>query len=135
MTDQRKVLLVASEDRHVVQVFEHVLSDSSYELLVEKNKLQSVWEILENHVACIVMDLQPLDEENAAYINIIKKIRPRLPIVIISSEERYSSATMVEEFGVFYRTFKPLRIEEIEQLMAGVDRIIQRNQDYLIASL
>ncbi len=40
--------------------------------IVEKNKLLSVWEILANHVACIVMDLKPSDEENAAFINIIK---------------------------------------------------------------
>ncbi|MBN1559392.1 hypothetical protein JW998_04035 [candidate division KSB1 bacterium] len=118
-----------------MQVFGQVLVDSSYELLVETNKLQSVWEILSNHVACIVVDLKPLDEENAAFMKIIKKTRPRLPIVIISSEEKCGSTTFWEESGVFYRTFKPLRTEEIKQLMEGVDRIIQRNQDYLIASL
>jgi DNA-binding NtrC family response regulator len=135
LTDTHKVILVASEDQHVVQVFGQAVTNSSYKLLVEKNKLRSVWEILSNRVACIVIDLKPHDEENAAFINIIKKIRPRLPIVIISAEEKYDSTDLLEESGVFYRTFKPLREEEIKQLMEGIDRIIQRNQDYLIASL
>jgi len=135
LTDKRKVILVATEDPRVVQTFVRVLTERAYRLLVEKNKLRSIWRTLDNNVDCLVMDLKPSDEENAAFVNIIKKVRPRLPIVILSSDERFGSARMLAESGVFYRAFKPLRIEEIEQLIEGVDKIIMRNQDYLCASL
>ncbi|MBN1479167.1 response regulator [candidate division KSB1 bacterium] len=121
-------LILASDDAQVIDVFEQVLEKRAFRLLVEKNKLQGIWDTLDDNVACLVMDLDLPDDENMAFLKIVKKIKPRLPVVILFSEESSTMIRSLADISVFYRTFKPLRLDEIEQLMLGIEKLIARDK-------
>jgi DNA-binding NtrC family response regulator len=128
-------VIIESDDESVIQMFRQASSLKGYKVLVEHEKLQAIWDTLDNIVVCFVIDLDVLGTESMAFINIIKKMRPRLPVVILSSEENQSSTKIMAEFGVFYRGIKPLCVQEVEHILEGVDSHLMRNRDYLSVSL
>lgn len=135
LNDPIPTIIIASKDVDVIDIFYKASAVKDFRILVENEKLQTIWDTLDNMVVCLVLDLETFPIENLAFISIIKKIRPRLPVVVLSPLETLDFEDKLVEFGVFYRGSKPLCVQEVEQLIEGVDSIMMRNRDYLIASL
>ena len=135
MNKSTPTIVIASEDVEAVRGFQQASISKGYNVLVERGKLQAIRAILEHQVICLVLDLECFGSDSLAFMNIVKKIRPRLPIVVLSAEEKISSTRMLAEFGTFYRGVKPLSVQEIEHVVEGVDSNLMRNKDYLYASL
>lgn len=128
-------IIIASSDAEIVGNFWQASIPKGYNVIIGNEKLQTIWDTLDNVVICLVLDLETFGNENLAFINIIKKIRPKLPVVILSSENKYEVAEKLAEFGIFYRGIKPLSVQEIEHIVEGIDSNLMRNKDKLIASL
>lgn len=128
-------LVLASFDVQVIAVFEQVLQKSAFRLVIEKNKLQAIWDTFDDSVVCLVMDLDLRDAESLAFLKIVKKIRPRLPLVVLLTEETSIQSRSLAEIGIYYRTLKPLRLEEIVELMRGIEKVNERNNSYRHVSL
>ncbi len=128
-------IVMTSDDDQVIDLFRRASTVKGFHLLVQRNKLQTIWETLERMVVCLVLDMDVLGAESLALISIINKIRPRLPVVILTSKEEYDAAKQLAEYGIFYRGVKPLSVQEIEHILHGVNSCAMRNRDYLLASL
>ena len=134
MDNKAGCVIVASTDAKVTRIFSNILALKNYSILIAKEKLTVIWDALDSDVKCLVIDLESFFDEERVFINIIKKIRPRLPIVTIHAENREISDCQLET-GIFYRALKPLRVQEIEHVVQAIDRKLLREQDCMSASL
>ncbi len=135
MGKKARTMIVVSNDPKVIHLFNDVLARKEYSILVPENRLQAIWHTLDTDIVCFVVDLSEKSEDELTFINIIKKVKPRLPVVTLYSEVKPNSNRQLAETGIFYRAVKPLRVQEIEQVVEAIERRLLREEDCMSTSL
>jgi len=115
MPDTKSILCAISDEGVKGQIFEALNPIETYSLTFVENSGDLLLDILDKDI-----DLSIIDEKLAGIfcpklIKIIKKSRPRVPLIIISSDDSRKELTEVLEQGVFYFVLKPVKGEELRQ--------------------
>lgn len=117
-------IVIASDDPDVANVIVNILGKKDYFMLITNSKLQALWKILNQELRCLIFDFELESESNLIFINIIKSIRPRLPIIVLSSDNSPDMIKQLTEAGIFYYALKPLIKDEMEQLIDAIDGLV-----------
>ncbi len=114
-------IVIASDDPAVANIIVNILGKKDYFMFITSSKLQALWKILNQEIRCLIYDFELENDSNFMFINIIKSIRPRLPIVVLSSENSPDIIRQLTEMGIFYFALKPLIRDEMEQIIDAID--------------
>lgn len=129
-------IIVASKDSKVIDVVEQSTRASNYKVVAKYSRLQALWSMLSKEAACLILDIELFSyDENEVFTNIVKSVRPRLPIIILLPEQLAQVNHSVFQSGIYYRAVKPASVQEIEQVIDSVDRMLARRCDDLVASI
>jgi DNA-binding NarL/FixJ family response regulator len=84
--------------------------------------------VLTQEVAYFILDFELANNSNLELINIIRRIRPRLPIIIFSEDNSEHTIGEIAELGIFYYALKPLNVEEIEKVVDAAEQFVHEQQ-------
>lgn len=115
--------VIVTEDPNVIKQIGSLLIQYDYSLLVEKSKIKSIVKILEQEINLIVVDTEIQGNSHLDLINIIRKMRPRLPIIVLSNDNSVQTLRTFAQMGVFYSLLKPVESGEVENLVRALDKI------------
>jgi len=118
-------IVIASDDPEVTNVIVSILGKKDYFMLITNSKLQALWKVLNQDLRCLIFDFELESDSNIIFINIIKSIRPRLPIIVLSSDNSPEMIKQLTEAGIFYYVLKPIIKDEMEQLIDAIDGLVQ----------
>jgi len=114
--DGKKIILNAISDENVKgQVIAALDSIDAYSLSWVGNSGDLLLNILDKDVDLAVIDENLVGIAVSKLVEIIKKSRPRIPLIIISSADSKEELAKVLEQGVFYFIMKPVEGEELRQ--------------------
>lgn len=129
MSRATRSVVIASEDADVVSQIQELLLTRNYTPIIEKSALKCIAKVLDQEQHFLILDLDRSKSNFLDLIGIIKKTRPRLPIVTLSSDNSIQTLRALTEAGVFFCLLKPTHSEEIEKVLEAVARYHNR---YLI---
>jgi two-component system nitrogen regulation response regulator GlnG len=134
MTRIEKSSIIASGDSVLINQMIDVLLQYDYSVTIEKSIIKIISRILESEVNLLILDLDAPQELNFDSIDIIRKLRPRLPIIVLSMDNSLETLKTLVQKGVFYSTIKPATTEEIEEVVKAIIRFnqIQKNNESLM---
>ncbi len=124
----RSSVVVATDNPEIINALSSILMKKDSSLLITKSKLHSIFKILTQEVAYVILDYELDDNSNLELINIIRKIRPNLPIIIISEDNSERTISKTAEMGIFYYVLKPLQQEEIERVIDAAEHYTSEQQ-------
>ena len=115
MPDTKSILSAISDEGVKGQVFETLNGIESYSLTWVGNSGDLLLNILDKDVDLAIIDENLAGIVGSKLIEIIKKSRPRIPLIIISSGNSREELARVLEQGVFYFIMRPVKGEELRQ--------------------
>jgi len=118
----RSMLLVA-EDENLIQQVSNQFSKHNYSVVIENSKIKSILKMLQQNIDLIMIDIDVTVNLNLDLIDIIRRTRPRLPIVVLSSDGTIDTLRKYIQAGVFYCALKPLDADEIVKLLEAVSHV------------
>ena len=116
----KEYVIVVTDDTEVIKVVSKVLTKKNYCLFITSSKIHSIFNILDDEIAFFIFDYDLSSNSNTQLISIIKRIRPKLPIIVILADNSINKINLFAESGVFYRAIKPLDENEMEQVVDAV---------------
>ncbi len=121
MPETKSILFAISDEGMKGQVFEVLNGIATYSLTWVGESADLLLKILDKDIDLAIIDENLAGMAGSKLIKIIKKSRPRLPLIIISSGNSKEELARVLEQGVFYFIIKPINGEElIEAVDSGL---------------
>ena len=126
-------VVFATNDPSSVTSVSGVLMKRNWEVLITKSKLQSIINVLERNIAFFILDYELPDNYNSniELISIIKTIRPKVPIIVLTSDNSLTTRKRLAEAGIFYCALKPIRENEITQLIEAIEKVSVKQVEYI----
>ena len=107
------VVLLADDDKAIRTVVTQALVRAGYEVLASSNA-SMLWQwVINGEGVLVITDVVMPDENAFDLIPRIKRIRPELPIIVMSAQNTFSTAMTAAEIGVFEYLPKPFDLTEL----------------------
>ncbi|MFQ5769949.1 MAG: response regulator [bacterium] len=123
---ERLTILLATSDNYLKDKLLSVLSDKDFPVEVV-NTCKEVFETLVDYNFDVVIfdpEIGKLEELDA--VQLIKKIRPKTPIIVVSDETSYETGVKIAEMGVYFRMGKPINEKITKELMKNVEKKLRK---------
>ena len=115
MPETKSILFAISDEGMKGQVFEVLNGIATYSLTWVGESADLLLKILDKDIDLAIIDENLAGMAGSKLIKIIKKSRPRIPLIIISSGNSKEELARVLEQGVFYFIIKPINGEELKE--------------------
>jgi DNA-binding response OmpR family regulator len=115
MPETKSILFAISDEDMKGQVFEVLNGIATYSLTWVGDSGDLLLKILDKDIDLAIIDENLAGMAGSKLIKIIKKSRPRIPLIIISSGNSKEELARVLEQGVFYFIIKPINGEELKE--------------------
>ncbi len=115
MPETKSILFAISDEGMKGQVFEVLNGIATYSLTWVGDSADLLLKILDKDIDLAIIDEDLAGMAGSKLIKIIKKSRPKIPLIIISSGNSKEELARVLEQGVFYFIIKPINGEELKE--------------------
>ena len=122
MPETKSILSAISDEDVKGQVFEVLDEIETYSLTWVVDSGDLLLKILDTDIDLAIIDENLAGMVSSKLIKIIKKSRPRIPLIIISSGNSKEEFARVLEQGVFYFIMKPINGEELRRVVESALR-------------
>ncbi len=111
--ESKSILFATSEESVKEQVFEALEGIDTYSITLVEDSGDLLLKILDTDIDLAIIDMKLAGISVFKLVEIIKKSRPRIPLIIISSGNSKETLARVLEQGVFYFIIEPIVGEEL----------------------
>jgi len=116
MERHKTILLATPESSTSQEVLDH-LSALGYPVVTVERGSDAVLAVAEDKVGLVILDISVEEPSGVRTVEILRKIRPRLPVIVLSGDDTVETGRQILQHGPFYYLLKPLCLEELEQLV------------------
>jgi len=118
-------ILVADDDTAIRTVLNQALSRAGYEVRLTGNAA-TLWRwVSQGEGDLVITDVVMPDENAFDLLPRIKKMRPNLPVIVMSAQNTFMTAIRASERGAYEYLPKPF---DLKELIAIVGRALKRSQ-------
>jgi len=118
MPETKSILFAISDEGVKDAVYEILNGIAAYALTWVGDSGDLLLKILDKDIDLAIIDENLAGMDGSKLIKIIKKSRPRIPLILIASGSSKEKLARVLEQGIFYFIFKPINGQELK---AAVD--------------
>ena len=115
MPDTKSILFAASEEGVKEQVYQALNGIETYSLTWVEDSGDLLLKVLDKDIDLAIIDMNLSGIACSKVVEIVKKSRPRIPLIIISEGNSIETTARVLEQGVFYLIIKPIKGEELRR--------------------
>ena len=123
MPETKSILLASTDGNVKEQVFQALDGIETYSLVWVDNSGDLLINALDKEIDLAVIDENLDGMAISKLIAIVKKSRPRIPLIIISSDNSREELARVLEHGIFYFIIKPINSGELREAVESVLKI------------
>lgn len=76
-------------------------------------------EAIGRDVDVVILDTNLKGLPIAKTVQLMKKCRPRVPVIVISDDYSVATGSRIMEHGVFYYMYKPLEMDNLREIIAS----------------
>ena len=120
LTDQARAsatILIADDDQSIRTVLDHALGRIGYDVRSTESAA-TLWQwVSEGEGDLVVTDVVMPDEDGLDLLERIKKIRPELPIIVMTAQKTLLTAIRVAERGAYEYLPKPFDLDDLAAII------------------
>lgn len=111
-------ILIGSSDRAVLTALgSFITGNFDVKVVTVAETSDFLLEILDKRVDLTIIDVDLSGLPTAKTIQIFKKCRPRVPVIVISDDYSVETGSRIMEQGVFYYLYKPLEYDRLKEIV------------------
>lgn len=123
----RKTIVIGTFDYHVFENLNSKLAGSNYDIRFVQRGVKILLEILDHEIDLLILDLDLAGVMGIEILPVIRRLRPRLPVILITDDMNTRIRKMAAELGVTYQAYKPINIAQTEAIISATERLMERN--------
>jgi DNA-binding NtrC family response regulator len=123
-----KTILLAYQDDSWIRSLLTLLPGTGYRIEATKLVSDVLQKIRGKDPYVVLLDDEMEGIKAYDLVPLFKKVRPRVQIIVISSDESIRFAKCLRDAGIFYQAMKPIDSEEIRSAVACAFEKIDREQ-------
>ncbi len=109
----RKLILLAGAEDGARRSMEETLRAAGHDLVVAAVGSEAVKAALDRNPAVAIIDLDLAELSGLGVIEILQRVRPHLPVVVLAGDASMEVGRRILEMGVFYFLVKPIDPGEV----------------------
>ena len=113
--------MIAANDTNVINALNTILIDRDYSIMIENSNTSALLKVLDQNIELLIVDLDMSKNKGLDFIRIVRKTRPRLPIIVLSENPTIETIQEILNMGVYYWTFKPVLPNEINKFIDAIE--------------
>lgn len=115
-------ILVADDDEFIRKLLREELTRENYQVETVESGSAAVRKILRQSFDVLILDIHMAGISGLETIPMIKKIRPNLPIIVITGNRSGEMEKKVRAEGILYYFVKPFDIKEMKEVVKAATR-------------
>jgi len=119
-------IIVATLDYSVFRSLSQRLARDDYEICLVQKDAAVLTEILDGQVDLLMLDLELAGVLGLDLLPVIRRIRPRLPVILITDDVTQRIRKVAAEQGITYQVFKPVSAPEADDIISIMERVITK---------
>ena len=112
-----RIILVATPEPLARQELLARFSGQGYQVIAVERGSDALLAVAEESVGLVILDISIQDPSGAKTVEILRKMRPRLPVIVLSGDHSVEAGRQILQHGVFYYFLKPFNPEELDQIV------------------
>lgn len=128
--ERAKTIVIGTLDHQIFANLNTHLASAAYEVRLVQRGLRILSEILDHEVDLLILDLDLAGVIGIEILPLIRRLRPRLPIILITDDLNLRIRKMAAELGVSYQAYKPVTPSETEAIITAAERLIERSSSF-----
>lgn len=116
MHSPRKIVIATPEPLAGRELFKH-FSGQGYQVIAVERGGDVLVAVIEETIGLVVLDISIQEPSGAKTAEILRKMRPRLPVIVLSGDTSVEMGRQILQLGVLYYFVKPLNLEELDQIV------------------
>lgn len=113
-------IIVASSDGELRRSLADLLSSSSNHVRTTPRSSELIRWAIDGEADAVVVDVDLVGMDGVEALPILKQLRPKVPIIVLSSGASVEVGRRIAEIGVFYHFVKPVDPSELMQVVQAV---------------
>lgn len=118
------------------QLFEHLrgkLAQADVHIRLVQRGEKILLEILDNDIDLLILDLDLAGAMGIDMLPVIRRLRPRLPMILITEDMNARIRKTAAEVGLIYQAFKPMTNAETDAIATATARFINRRREVALS--
>lgn len=115
-------VLVVSDNPQIERQLSDFFCGREYTVKNQKCCEKAILTSFEDDTDLCIYDIDTSSDHHFDTINIIKKLQPSLPIIVLSEDNSFEHLQKIAQLKVFYCAMKPLQMGELESVVDSVER-------------
>ncbi len=127
-----KSVVIGTEDTEIISSLSVLLMKYECSIIIEKSTIKSILKLLAIDIDFLIVDIGQPNQTTFDLIDIVRLIRPKLPIISLSVDNSVETLRELANAGVYYCAFKPIQLNEIETVIKAIlESETETNSDLL----
>jgi len=123
---KKKLIIIGTIDFGVVEGLKQRLNGENYEVRFIQKGISVLIEILDNDVDLLILDLELAGVMGVEILPVIRRLRPRLPVILITDDFTHRIRKIAAELGITYQAYKPMSQNETEAIISATEKIVEK---------
>jgi DNA-binding NtrC family response regulator len=123
---RKQLIIVATIDQEIENALTAKFDSMQFQLIFIRKGIRVAIELLEREADLLILDIDMEGSIAVDLIPLVRKLRPRLPIVLVSEDYTNRIHKMAAEQGVTYQTYKPQSCSNPYDLVNATEKILNR---------
>ena len=120
--------LLATKDLKLKNQISSILIQNDCSVINGKTAIESISQFFNHHVDFMILDWESYNSDHKVIIDIIKKARPRVPIIVLTEDNSLETVRKLTQSSVFHVAIKPIEKNEMEKLIEAVKRFHKKRK-------
>ena len=118
--------MIATTDPEIRSALSERFNSGLFDVHFVPHGVEVILNLLERETDILVLDLDMHGNVGIDVLPVIRKMRPRLPIVVISDDFTNRIRKVAAEQGMTYQAFKPNTQAEVGAIFTATEKILQK---------
>jgi len=126
MNKEKKRILIGTLDYEIIKNLGRGFACTDYKIRYAQKGIDVLLEILDNEIDLLILDLELAGIMGIEMLPVIRRLRPRLPVVLIADDYTQKIRKIAAEQGVLYQAFKPISTSETDAIVSASNNVIEK---------
>ena len=118
----KKTILIASNDDVVTDCITDILDEDKFLAIYSDHASKVLLKVLDIKLDLLILDTDLSGMSGLEILPIIKKVRPNVPLIILSSDNSFETGQKIAKFGILLYLLKPIDTNKLECFLNFVKR-------------
>lgn len=116
----KKTILIASDDKTTTECILNIIDKEQFNAICLRKASEVLLNILDVDLDLLIIDTELSGISGIEAMPIIKKLRPNVPIIIVSSDNSFEVGQQIAELGIWSSLNKPIETDKLECFLSYV---------------